>query len=107
MAPFARKHCFAASRLAATAARWAEWVPARAITTRTATLTWVRRIYNQATGLYRNDGKGNYDDVTIAAGLAKETRFVVFGIGMVDFDNDGYPDLMVSTGSVYPEVACG
>ena len=47
--------------------------------------------YNQATGLYRNDGKGNFDDVTIEAGLNKETRFVCFGAGMVDFDNDGYP----------------
>jgi len=61
--------------------------------------------YNQPTGLYRNDGKGNYDDVTIEAGLGRETRFVVFGIGLVDFDNDGYPDLLLSTGSVYPEVA--
>jgi hypothetical protein len=61
--------------------------------------------YNQATGLYRNDGHGNYDDVTIEAGLNKETRFVCFGVGMVDFDNDGYPDLFVTSGSVYPEVA--
>jgi hypothetical protein len=61
--------------------------------------------YNQATGLYRSDGHGNYDDVTIEAGLNKETRFVCFGVGLVDFDNDGYPDLFLSSGSVYPEVA--
>jgi hypothetical protein len=61
--------------------------------------------YNQATGLYRNDGKGNFEDVTIEAGLNRETRFVCFGVGMVDFDNDGYPDLLLSSGSVYPEVA--
>jgi hypothetical protein len=61
--------------------------------------------YNQATGLYRNDGHGNFDDVTIQAGLNKETRFVGFGAGLVDFDNDGYPDILVTTGSVYPEVA--
>jgi hypothetical protein len=60
--------------------------------------------YNQATGLYRNDGKGNFDDVTIQAGLNKETRFVSFGAGLVDFDNDGYPDLLVTTGTVYPEL---
>jgi hypothetical protein len=60
--------------------------------------------YNQATGLYRNDGKGNFDDVTIVAGLNKETRFVCFGAGLVDFDNDGYPDILLTTGSVYPEV---
>ncbi len=61
--------------------------------------------YNQPTGLYRNDGKGNFDDVTIPAGLNKETRFVCFGAGMVDFDNDGYPDILITTGTVYPEVA--
>ncbi|MFY9855457.1 MAG: CRTAC1 family protein [Terracidiphilus sp.] len=61
--------------------------------------------YNQATGLYRNDGKGNFEDVTIEAALNKETRFVCFGAGLVDFDNDGYPDLLLTSGSVYPEVA--
>ena len=60
--------------------------------------------YDQATGLYRNDGKGKFDDVTIQAGLNKETRFVSFGAGLVDFDNDGYPDLLVTTGTVYPEL---
>ena len=61
--------------------------------------------YNQAPGLYRNDGKGNFDDVTIEAGLNKETRFVCFGAGIFDFNNDGYPDILLSTGTVYPEVA--
>jgi hypothetical protein len=61
--------------------------------------------YNQANGLYRNDGKGNFDDVTTEAGLNKETRFVCFGAGIVDFDNDGYPDIMITSGTVYPEVA--
>lgn len=61
--------------------------------------------YNQATGLYRNDGKGNFDDVTVEAGLNKETRFVCFGAGVVDFDNDGHPDILLTSGTVYPEVA--
>ncbi|MBV9443359.1 MAG: CRTAC1 family protein, partial [Acidobacteriaceae bacterium] len=54
--------------------------------------------------LYRNDGKGRFEDVTNAAGLGVETRFVGWGAGMFDFDNDGYPDLMWATGSVYPEI---
>jgi len=54
--------------------------------------------------LYRNDGKGNFDDVTIRAGIGVETRYIGWGTGMVDLDNDGLPDLFVVTGSVYPEV---
>ena len=55
-------------------------------------------------GLYRDDGKGFFDDVTIRAGLGVETRYVGWGAGMVDLDNDGLPDLFMVTGSVYPEV---
>ncbi len=54
--------------------------------------------------LYRNDGKGNFDDFTLRAGLGVETRFVGWGAGIVDLDNDGHPDLFLVTGSVYPEV---
>ena len=55
-------------------------------------------------GIYRNDGKGNFDDKTRAAKIGVETRFVSWGTGMFDFDNDGFPDLFIVTGSVYPEV---
>jgi hypothetical protein len=55
-------------------------------------------------GLYRNDGKGNFDEVTRAAKTGVETRFTSWGAGMVDLDNDGYPDVFFVTGSVYPEV---
>jgi hypothetical protein len=54
--------------------------------------------------LYRNDGKGNFDDFTIRSGIGVETRYVGWGTGIVDLDNDGYPDVFVATGSVYPEV---
>jgi hypothetical protein len=54
--------------------------------------------------LYRNDGKGYFEDATIRTGLGVETRYVGWGAGMVDLDNDGQPDLFVVTGSVYPEV---
>ena len=59
---------------------------------------------NDASGLFRNDGKANFDDVTMSARLAVETRFVCWGAGIEDLDNDGYPDLFMVTGSVYPEV---
>ena len=55
-------------------------------------------------GLYRGDGKGNFEDVTRAARIGVETRFVSWGAGIVDLDNDGYPDIFYVTGSVYPEV---
>jgi hypothetical protein len=54
--------------------------------------------------LYVNSGKGYFDDRTIAAGLGVETRFVNWGAGIVDLDNDGNPDLFYVTGNVYPEV---
>ncbi|MGH9624370.1 MAG: CRTAC1 family protein [Bryobacteraceae bacterium] len=54
--------------------------------------------------LYRNDGKGNFEDVTNPAGLGVETRFISWGACMLDLDNDGYPDLFWVTGSVYPEI---
>ena len=54
--------------------------------------------------LYRNNGKGGFRDVTLRAGLGVETRFVSWGAGIVDFDNDGLPDLFFTTGMVYPEV---
>jgi len=54
--------------------------------------------------LYLNDGKGNFDDVTARSGLGVETRYVGWGAGIADLDNDGLPDLFVVTGGVYPEV---
>jgi enediyne biosynthesis protein E4 len=54
--------------------------------------------------LYHNDGKGNFDDVTRQAKVAVETRYVCWGAGIIDLDNDGNPDLFIVTGNVYPEV---
>jgi len=54
--------------------------------------------------LYRNLGKGLFEDVASAAGLAVENRYVEWGAGMPDFDNDGMQDLFYVTGNVYPEI---
>jgi enediyne biosynthesis protein E4 len=59
---------------------------------------------NQPTGLYHNRGKGEFEDVTARAGLIHERRFVSWGTGLVDLDNDGNCDIFLVTGQVYPEL---
>jgi len=54
--------------------------------------------------LYQNIGRLGFDDVTLRSGLGVETRYVSWGDGVADLDNDGLPDLFWATGSVFPEV---
>ena len=54
--------------------------------------------------LYRNNGDGTFDDVTSAAGLGLYTKYLGWGTTFLDFDNDGWPDLLLVNGHVYPEV---
>jgi hypothetical protein len=53
--------------------------------------------------LYRNTGRGFFEDASRAAGF-DHTRFVQWGTGLADFDNDGWLDILTVTGNVYPEV---
>jgi hypothetical protein len=55
--------------------------------------------------LYHNDGTLRFSDVTYAAriGQVSFTR-LSWGTGFQDFDNDGWPDLFVASGHVYPQV---
>lgn len=55
--------------------------------------------------LYHNTGKGMYfEDHTFQAGLGRVTRFLGWGAAFLDFDNDGWADLLFCNGHVYPEV---
>ncbi len=54
--------------------------------------------------LYRNHGDGTYSDETFAAGLGVHSDALGWGAMFADVDNDGWPDLMVVNGHVYPEV---
>ena len=54
--------------------------------------------------LYANRGDGTFDDSTFAAGLGLNTKYLGWGTMFFDFDNDGWPDLLLVNGHVYPEV---
>jgi enediyne biosynthesis protein E4 len=54
--------------------------------------------------LYRNNGDGTFDDTTFRAGLGLHTQYLGWGAMFFDFDNDGWPDLILVNGHVYPEV---
>ncbi|MBI5086112.1 MAG: CRTAC1 family protein [Acidobacteria bacterium] len=54
--------------------------------------------------LYQGEGKGQFLDVSLKAGLGVETRMIAWGVGMPDLDNDGWPDVLLATGSVYPDL---
>jgi hypothetical protein len=54
--------------------------------------------------LYRNTGENVFEDMTFQAGLGRNTRFLGWGAMFADFDNDGWPDILLTNGHVYPEV---
>jgi enediyne biosynthesis protein E4 len=54
--------------------------------------------------LYHNQGGASFDDATFPAGLGAHTQFLGWGCGFFDMDNDGWPDILICNGHVYPEV---
>ena len=54
--------------------------------------------------LYTNLGGAVFEDHTYPGGLGENTRLLGWGVGFFDMDNDGWPDILMSNGHVYPEV---
>jgi hypothetical protein len=55
--------------------------------------------------LYKNLGDGTFEDHTYVSGLGVNTRLLGWGVGFFDMDNDGWLDILVANGHVYPEVS--
>jgi enediyne biosynthesis protein E4 len=60
---------------------------------------------DQITTLYRNNGDGSFHDASLGAGLGVNRRYVGFGTGFLDSDNDGWKDIFLANGHVYAQLA--
>ena len=54
--------------------------------------------------LYHNLGDASFEDATFTGGLGAHTQYLGWGCGFFDMDNDGWPDILICNGHVYPEV---
>jgi hypothetical protein len=59
---------------------------------------------DQTANLYHNNGDGTFYDAVYQAGMGGNTKYLGWGVGLFDFDNDGWPDVFMSNGHVFPEV---
>jgi len=57
---------------------------------------------DETPNLFHNEGNGFFTDVTVRAGLGGETSSVKWGTLFTDFDDDGHPDILIVSGSIYP-----
>jgi hypothetical protein len=59
---------------------------------------------DDTSNLYRNSGDGTFADVTFETGVGRDTQNVKWGCGFIDYDNDGWPDILQVDGHVYPGI---
>lgn len=66
---------------------------------------YITNFSDDSNTLYKNDGDANFTDVTYQAGLGEPTiPFLGWGTAFIDFDNDGWKDVLIANGHVYPQV---
>ena len=94
-----------AAPTARTASRRPAWASPSATTTATARMDIFKTNFAGDTStLYANNGKGFCEDRTFASGFGRNTRWLGWGVGFLDLDHDGWLDLFLVNGHVYPEV---
>jgi hypothetical protein len=54
--------------------------------------------------LYHNNGDGTFSDLSFNSGIGINTNYVAWGCGFIDYDNDGWADIVQVNGHVYPEI---
>jgi len=59
---------------------------------------------DDTSNLYHNNGDGTFSDVSFASGVGVNNRYVAWGCGFIDYDNDGWQDIIQINGHVYPEI---
>jgi hypothetical protein len=59
---------------------------------------------DDTSNLYHNNGDGTFTDVVFPAGLGVNNQYVAWGCGFIDYDNDGWQDILQINGHVYPEI---
>ncbi len=58
---------------------------------------------DDASNLYHNNGDGSFSDLSASSGVTNKD-YVAWGCGFIDYDNDGWPDIVQVNGHVYPQV---
>jgi hypothetical protein len=59
---------------------------------------------DDTSSLYQNNGDGTFSAKIFDAGLGLNTQYLGWGVMFFDMDNDGWPDVLIANGHVYPEV---
>ena len=54
--------------------------------------------------LYHNNGDGTFSDLSFDSGVGINNKYVAWGCGFIDYDNDGWSDIVQVNGHVYPEI---